>query len=81
MNGFTASIQRACGGERSPYGERRVADFTLARPDRSRPYPSIDALPDQRTFHTGDGTPVVVVESATSHQRFVTCRSARLTID
>jgi len=33
------------------------ADSTPLRPDRSRPYPSAGVLPDQRPFHTGDGTP------------------------
>lgn len=65
----------ACGGERI-LRERRVADFTPPRADRSRPYPSIDALPDQRALHTGDGTPATGYQA--SYQRFVTCRSGRL---
>jgi len=62
MNGFAVRYfdsAYAYGGERSTW-ERRVADSTLLRPDRSRPYPSIGALPDQRTFHTGDGTPAAL---------------------
>lgn len=65
MNGFSARyLDSVYGGERSPYGEQRVADSTLLRPDRSRPYPSIGALPDQRTLHTGDGTQPAALQSS-----------------
>lgn len=61
------------------FRDKRVADSTLSRSDRSRPYPSVVVLSDQRSLYTGDGT--ISQKPATSFQCFVTCRSARLMVD
>ncbi|CAL1685827.1 unnamed protein product [Lasius platythorax] len=73
LSGLEASVLRT--------RTERVADSTLSRPDRSRPYPSVVVLPDQRSLHTGDGTPAISQKPATSCQCFVTCRSVRLMAD